>query len=194
MILGYLIQYIILLAFVGFVSVVIVFFLIFVLDSLIRGHDLPTSRRALKRLVETIKEYRPEAKNFYDLGCAHGNLSLAIKKFLPGLVVYGIDNSAVRVFFARLKSKILRRRVHFQKQDIFSLNTDLSQADVVYTYLWHDLMPLLEKKLQKELKTGTIVITNTSNFPTWKPIHKIVIHPEIPERFDFETLFIYLKE
>jgi SAM-dependent methyltransferase len=177
----------------GSVSAAAVLFLIFALDSLMRGHDLPTSRRAAKKLVEAIKQYRSEAKNFYDLGCAHGGLSLAIKKSLPGLVVYGIDNSAVRIFFARLKSKVLRRKVHFQKQDIFSLDTDLSQADVVYTYLWHDLMPLLEKKLQKELKTGTIVITNTSNFPTWKPIHKIVIHPEIPERFDFETLFIYLK-
>ncbi len=166
-------------------------FVVFALDSLIRRHDLPTSRRATKALASTIRKYNPDAKNFYDLGCARGTLSLRLKKFLPSLNIYGIDNSAVRIFFAALKSKILKRNVDFKKQDIFQ--TDLSNADVVYTYLWYDLMPILEKKLQKELKQSAVVVTNTSHFKDWQPVEKIVTCPKISKTPDFETLFVYVK-
>jgi len=173
-------------------SVSIVLFLIFALNSLIRGYDLPTSRRATRALAKLIKQYKSDAKNFYDLGCGCGALSLAIKKALPGLEIYGIDNSAIRIFFAKLKSKILGRKINFRRQDIFEAN--LSQADFVYTYLWYDLMPPLEKKLQNELRPRTIVVTNTSNFPSWQPIHKVVTYPKIPKTPNFETLFVYIKK
>ena len=124
--------------------------LIFAFDSLLRGHDLPTSRRALRALVKILQEHKPDARTFYDMGCAHGGLALAVKKALPHIEVYGIDKSAIRIFFAQLKAKILKRSIHFRKQDIFSAN--LGSADIVYTYLWYDIMPLLEKKLQNELR------------------------------------------
>lgn len=173
-------------------SIAMALFLVFAFDSLMRGHDLPTSRRATRALVKIIKQHKSDAKSFYDLGCGHGDLSLAIKKTLPDLMAYGIDNSATRIFFAMLKSKILGRRVNFKKQDLFE--ADISHADVVYAYLWYDRMPLLEKKLQKELQRGAIAVTNTSNFPTWKPIHKVITYPKVSKMPDFETLFVYVKK
>lgn len=176
----------------GLFLIIALLFLVFTLDSLIIGHYLPTSRRATRRLAETIQKYKPGTKIFYDLGCAHGNLSLRLKKILPQLQIHSMDNSGVRIFFARLKSKVLREEVNFQKRDIFK--TNLGDADVVYTYLWYDLMPTLEKKLQKELKQGAIVITNTSHFQDWQPIEKVVTHPDISKSSDFETLFVYIKK
>jgi SAM-dependent methyltransferase len=167
-------------------------FLILAIESLVKGHDLPTSRRATIALAKTIEKYKPDAKNFYDLGCAHGTLSLQMKKFLPHLDIYGIDDSSVRIFFAKLKSKILRRKISFQKQDVFE--TNLNNADVVYIYLWYDLMPILEKSLQKELKQGTVVITNTSHFQDWQPTEKVITCPKISNPPDFETLFVYIKD
>jgi len=151
-------------------------FLVLAIESLAKGHDLPISRRATRELANTIQKYKPGAKTFYDLGCAHGTLSLRMKKILPRLEIHAIDNSTVRIFFARLKSKILRRKIFFQKQDIFK--TDLRNADVVYTYLWYDLMPILEKELQKELQQGAVVITNTSHFQDWQPTEKVVTYPK----------------
>ncbi len=169
-------------------GIFVALFFIFALDSLLRGHDLPTSRRASRALIKIISQHKLNVHNFYDLGCGRGTLVLAIKKELPHLTVYGIDNSTIRIFFAKLKSKFLGQEINLKKQNIFQ--TDLRNADVVYTYLWHDLMPLLEKKLQKELKQGAIVITNTSNFPTWKPAKIYVTYPKKP---GFEKLFIYVK-
>lgn len=108
-----------------------VLFLIFAFDSILRGHSLPTSRRATRALVKIIKEHKPDAKNFYDLGCGHGDLSLAIKKAIPSLAIYAIDNSVIRIFFARLASKMLGRAINFKKQDIFDAN--VRQADIVIT-------------------------------------------------------------
>lgn len=162
------------------------------LDSLIRGHDLTTSKRATKALAAIIQKHNPGAKNFYDLGCARGTLLLRLKKIFPHLDIYGIDNSALRVFFAKLKSIILRRKIKFQKQDIFKI--DLHRADVIYTYLWYDLMPVLEKKLQKELKHGAIVITNTTHFQDWQPIEKVVTYPNVSKTPNFETLFVYFQK
>ncbi len=167
-------------------------FVIFVLDSLIYGHDLPTSRRAAKALVVAVKQYKPDAKNFYDLGCAHGDLCLRLKKDLPDVAIWGIDKSPVRIFFAKLKARILRRKANFKKQDIFQ--TDLSNADVVYTYLWYDRMSPLEEKLQKELKPGALVITNTSRFPNLEPLQKISVSSKVfPKMPDHEILFVYVK-
>jgi len=165
--------------------------LIFIIDSVVKGHDLPTSRRATKALFRIISE-RKNAKNFYDLGCGYGALACRVKKKFPNLCVYAVDNNPVRLFFAKIRAFAFRQNVKFLQEDIFS--TNLSNADIVYAYLWYDIMPSLEKKLQTELKQGAIVITNTSNFPIWKPIQKIVTCPRIFKMPDFETLFVYQKE
>lgn len=179
-------SYAVLLILIAALIVSTVLFLIFTLNLLMRGHEISTSKKAKKALIEIIRQYKPDAKSFYDLGCAHGGLALFVKNTLPVLDVCAIDNSIVRIFFAKLRSKILKLRINFKKQDIFT--ADLRQADIVYTYLWYNLMPPLEKKLQNELKDGSVVITNTSNFPTWQPVHKIVIQP------NSEILFVYIKK
>lgn len=163
-------------------------FFVFAIDLLLRGHDLPTSKRAIKTIYKIISEYNTSTANFYDLGCGRGTLVIAIKKKLPYLSVYAIDNNAVRLFLARLKAMLYRQKIVFKKMDIEWI--DLRNADIVYTYLWYDLMPPLEKKLRKELKKGAMVITNTSNFPNWKPLKAYITYPKKP---DFEKLFVYIK-
>ncbi len=161
--------------------------MIFLFDSIIFGHDLPTSKKITKKIIEIIKEKK--ANNFYDLGCAHGSLAINIKRKLPNLSVIAIDNNSRRIFFAKLKNLFLKNKVKFLKKNILKL--DLSKADILYTYLWYDLMPILEKKLKKELKPGAIVITNTSKFPSWQPVKKIITYSKKSKTPDFETLFIY---
>lgn len=173
------------------VSGLFLLWLVFVLDSFIKGHDLPTDQREIRTLFKIISEQK-RARNFYDLGCAHGALVLCVKRKFPDLSVHAIDNDRVRVFFAKIRAFFLQQKIQFVCADIF--NIDLSNADIVYAYLWYDIMPLLEKKLQKELKTGTLVITNTSSFPTWKPIKEIAPCDGAVQTCNIETLFVYQKE
>ncbi|MBI2577526.1 MAG: class I SAM-dependent methyltransferase [Candidatus Wildermuthbacteria bacterium] len=166
-------------------------FLILAADAVWRGHYLPTSNRARRNIAKIVSEHKSASK-FYDLGCGHGGLALYIKSRFPSLCVRAIDNSLVRILFAKMTALFLLRRVQFIQKNIF--DADISDADIVYAYLWYDLLPPLEKKLRKELKQGAIVITNTSHFPNWEPIKKIVTHTKITGIPDFETLFVYRKD
>lgn len=168
--------------------IIFILYLLFTLDSLITGHDLPTSKNAVRVISKIISKYKPEAKNFYDLGCGRGTLALAIKKNFPDFEVYGIDKSPFRILFAKLKAYFLGRKINFKKSDLF--NENLKSADIVYTYLWYDLMPPLEEKLKKELKNGAVIITNTSYFPNWQPSETYITYPK---KLDFEKLFVYIK-
>lgn len=180
--------YLSLLSLIILFTILLLLFLLFLGDSVFRGHDLPTTKKAIKNIGKIISEHKTDANNFYDLGCARGKLAIAIKKDFPGLSVYGLDNSALRLFFAKLKNLFFRQKIDFLKTDIFQAN--LNNADIIYTYLWYDLMPILENKLQKELKKGALVITNTSYFPNWQPVQTYITDPKNP---DFEKLFVYIK-
>ncbi|TSC56928.1 MAG: Uncharacterized protein Greene071421_438 [Parcubacteria group bacterium Greene0714_21] len=163
----------------GSFSVFTLLFLIIMIESLLRGHDLPTNSKTTESICKIISEYKREASNFYDLGCARGALAIRIKRRFPNLSVYAFDNSGIRIVCAKLRALLVRADIRFAQENIFDV--DLGNSDIVYTYLWYDTMPLLEKKLQKELKKGALVIANTSHFPNWEPIKQI------------ETLFIYRK-
>jgi len=128
------------------------------------------------------------ARNFYDLGCARGALAVRIKRNFPLLHVYAIDSNPLRIFTAKARALLWQCDVHFLRKDIFKV--DLSNVDIVYTYLWYDLMPELELKFRRELKPGALVISNTSELPTWEPIQKIVVD-KASWKSDDVTLFIY---
>jgi SAM-dependent methyltransferase len=165
-----------------------IFYFVFMLDILIFGHNLSTSKKAILEVVKIIKKHAPKALNFYDLGCGHGKVVLEIKKEMPNLNVYGVDKNLIRIFFSKIKALILKRKINFINENIF--NIDLSKADILYTYLWYDLMPVLEEKIKKELKKGAIVITSTSHFYNLKPIETVRVYPEIKDE-NFEKLFVY---
>lgn len=164
--------------------------LVLVVDSILLGHDLPTNRRVMKVLFKFISEHKT-AKNFYDLGCARGALAVSVKRKFPALSICAIDNNPIRIFFAKIRAFIFHQNIKFLRKNIFDV--DLSDADIIYAYLWCDLMPPLEKKLQNELKRGAVIITNTSNFPNWKPIKKVITHSEPSGIANYETLFVYIK-
>jgi len=47
-------------------------------------------------------------------------------------------------------------------------HTNLSDADVVFVYLLPWRMEKLAAKLKKELKPGTLIVSNSFIFPNWK--------------------------
>lgn len=163
----------------GAFSVFALLFAFIMAESLLYGHDLPTNSKTAKSICAIISEYSPRASNFYDLGCGRGKLAVCVKRKFPTLSVYGIDNSSFRIAVASVRAFLLRADVQFAHRNIFDVH--LGNTDIVYAYLWHDTMPLLEKKLHKELKRGALVITNASHFPNWQPLKQ------------FETLFVYRK-
>lgn len=166
--------------FLGFLFFVGICFLsAYLFDSAFGGLDFVSNRAARVVAVNIIKQRNLASGIFYDLGSARGKLAAGLAKDLPELNIIGIDNSRLRTLVAKSRSKFLKN-LHFRKENLFQ--TNVSAADIVYVYLPQELMPDLEVKLQKELKPGSIVITNRVSFPSWKETEKN------------QQLFIYAKE
>lgn len=106
----------------------------------------------------------------YDLGCGKANLlTVASKEF--GAKGVGYEISLWPYVWARLRILILGAEVEMHLQDFFK--ADLSRADVVFCYLFPEIMAKLEPKFKAELKPGARVVSYSFRLPTMIP-EKIV--------------------
>jgi hypothetical protein len=53
-------------------------------------------------------------------------------------------------------------------------HADLQAYDIIYLFLWPDVMPGLQEWITKHIAEKTVVITNTFHFPSWEAFD--VIH------------------
>lgn len=163
-------------------------FYIYLLDLIVIRRDFATSKKAIKAISEIIKSRGKQSGIFFDLGSSRGWLIFGVLKYCPNLTAVGIDDNNLRIWLSRVLSKILNRPAKFLKNDVFKAN--VSSADVIYVFLDQSVMPALEQKLQKELKPGAIVITNTQYLPTWPTLDVFITRPEKPAE---EKLYLYVK-
>ncbi|MFA6537071.1 MAG: class I SAM-dependent methyltransferase [Patescibacteria group bacterium] len=172
------------LAVIFLISAIIYF--IFFFESMFVGHDLSTNKQTQKIIEDILKKHNLTEKKFYDLGCCRGTFALRLQKTFPKMQITGIDSSFLRILMAKLLNGWQKSNINFIKNDIFKIN--ISEADVVYTWLWYSLLPKLENKFQKELKPGTIIICNESYLPELRPIETYKLGND-PARF--EKVYVY---
>lgn len=171
----------------GIIFLGVLGFLLFLFDGFFGKLDFASGRQVSKQVVGIICRRNLRTANFVDLGSGWGGFVLKIARVLPGMRVCGIDDNSLRVFWARFRAAFYKN-LSFKKENIF--DTDVSSADVIYVYLPQELMPTLEVKLQKELKHGSLVISNSVSFPSWLPSETMEVYKNKP---DFKTLFVYIQ-
>ncbi len=127
---------------------------------------VPTKMNAIRKILKLagIKN----KKKFYELGSGDGRVVLMAAKL--GAIAIGIEQSLIRVFYSRFRGRSFKK-AQFIHGNIFDRN--YNDADIIYIYLLPKGVKKLEEKLQKELKKGAIIITQTYHFPTWKPFRKL---------------------
>jgi SAM-dependent methyltransferase len=104
-----------------------------------------------------------KGQTVYDLGSGNGKLLfLAAQK---GAKAKGLEINPFLVLYANIRSFFshYRNTVHTYWKDFWS--APLSDADVVFIYLLPWRMEKLEKNLQKKLKKGTLIVSNSFIFP-----------------------------
>jgi SAM-dependent methyltransferase len=123
---------------------------------------VPTTLSKVHRMLE-MAEVGP-GDVVYDLGCGDGRLIVAaVRRY--GARAVGIEVDPLRYLWCQILTTVLglRQRVRIVYGDFFS--KDISEATVVTCYLLQDTNDRLVGKLRRELRPGTLVVSNSFTFP-----------------------------
>jgi predicted RNA methylase len=175
----------IILIFLGILTILTMTFAVFTgLSSFKTGGAVFTTTHYSK--IKTILEAVPmrSGQVVYDLGCGDGRfLIAAVKRYKVKAI--GLEINPWAYLLCRLRVWFQKANVSIQFQDFWK--TDLSNADIVFCYLFPDVMERLKEKLSKELKAEAKVISCNFEIPGWKPERIVTAsHP-----IHTDPIFIY---
>ena len=137
-------------------------------------HFVPTSDQAVQAMLKLAKVKKTDI--VYDLGCGDGRIVIAAAKQYGARGV-GIDIDPVMIRRARENARYagVEELVSFEENDLF--DAELSKATVVTLYLLTTINVKLRPKLQRELRPGTRVVSNTFDMGEWKPNKAVFVDP-----------------
>lgn len=130
---------------------------------------VPTKMENIRKILKLAGVKK--GKKFYELGSGDGRVVIAAARL--GANAVGIEQSLIRVLYSKWKSgqnNAIAGNCQLYHGNIF--DRSYSDANIVYIFLLHKGVTKLEEKLKKELKKGSIVITQTYHFDNWKPFKK----------------------
>ncbi len=149
------------------ISLFFVTLILFMLLAMFIGAPLvPSKKETGERMVELLNLKKGEV--VYDLGSGDGRLLiLAAKK---GAKAVGVEINPYVLIWSWIKG-LLKGQIGRMKLiwgNYWSVN--ISAADAVVVYAMPGFMPKMAKKLKKELKPGTLIVSNSFQIPDLKLI------------------------
>jgi SAM-dependent methyltransferase len=107
-----------------------------------------------------------------DIGCGDGRVLRAARERY-GVQAIGFEVNPLAYFLSLLRTSGLRGiEIHYR--NFWKVN--LRDADIVFCYLFPDVMARLGEKLKSELRPGTPVVSCNFPLPGWT--HVDVFHPD----------------
>lgn len=129
---------------------------------------ISTGKKNFDAILTSVK-VKPN-ETVYDLGCGKAHfLIYAAKKY--GTKGVGYEISLWPYLWARLNVFLNRVPVKIYFKNFFS--SDLTSANVVFCYLFPEVMGKLESKFALELKKGSRVVTYGFHLPNIKPAQNV---------------------
>lgn len=127
---------------------------------------LPSNKKRSKIMIEFANLRKGE--KVVDLGSGDGRLVVNLAG--NGVLVYGFEINPILVLVSRVVILLygLSGTAFIYFQNFWDAN--LSSYSLIIVYGLPSMMSRLEKKLKKELKPGTRIISNAFKFPTLKLI------------------------
>lgn len=125
---------------------------------------VPTKNKEIDEILK--QAHLKKNQLFMELGSGDGRVvRRAVQQY--GVKGIGVDINALLVSFSRVKTKFSKiRNISFYAKNI--MDVDLRNADVLYLFLMPELIKKLTPKLEKELKTGTLIISHGFKIEAWQ--------------------------
>lgn len=139
----------------------------------------------------TMADLRP-GETFYDLGSGDGRtVVMATQEFGARSVGVELREDLAKKALATVQELGIQDRVTIAQEDIFKI--DLNPANVVFLYLTTSANDKIKPKLEKELKTGTRVVSHDYEILGWKPAktENFCENPKLG--YPSHTIYLYKK-
>ncbi len=129
---------------------------------------LPTRKGEIELLKEALGDI--DGKTVYDLGCGDGRILFSLANDFPDATLIGIELSIAPFLYAVTRKYLGRyKNVSIRYGNFF--RHDLSNADIIITFLLEKAYPKLLKKFDTELKSGAQIFVEAWPYQDRKPNH-----------------------
>ncbi|HNP25846.1 MAG TPA: class I SAM-dependent methyltransferase [Nitrosomonas sp.] len=139
-----------------------------------------------KEVTAALTSFLPSKKDFtfIDLGCGCGGLLSRLNKTRTNGVFYGVEAALLPYLIGKIRNLCKESGCKVLWGDLWKQN--LSQYDVVYAYLSPVPMKSIWEKACREMRPGSIFISNTFMIPGVAPEKSIRLND-----FSGSTLYIW---
>ena len=151
--------------------VVALFYIIFL--GVLYAPFVPSSSKKVKEILKIADLKRGQV--FVDLGSGDGKVVMrAVKDY--GVIGIGVELNILLNLYARFMARIFKlRNIRFIIAHLYTY--DLRNAQVVYIFLFPQMMTVLARKIKKECKQGTLIIAHGFQLPGFTPFQQIDTSP-----------------
>jgi len=127
---------------------------------------VPSSRTSRKAILASLPE-NPSG-TVYELGAGWGTLAFPLARRYPGKEVVAYELSPLPWLFMKLRWHLTGpRNLNIRRRNF--LRANLASAGLIICYLHPQALEKLVPKLEKELASEALIISNTFHFPGWVP-------------------------
>ena len=152
-----------------FILVLAVLTVFFYMQWFFRGAPFDTtSKKKVKKMIQLAKIKKGDKA--VDLGSGDGRLVIEMAK--KGAEAHGYEINPLLVWLSRcnIKKAGLKGKAFIHWKNFWNVN--LKKFNIIMIFQFCTVMPKLEKKLKKELKPKSKIVSNHWKFPNWKPKKK----------------------
>ena len=148
------------------------FFLYLCIAFMTGGPFVPTRNSSVDAMIR-VAGIR-NGMTVVDLGSGDGRVLLAAAR--EGAYAVGFEINPYLVWYTRLRAFLSPQRGMISVYWKNLWRADISRADIVFVYLIPWRMKELAGILNRQLKPGSLVISNSFIFPDWKVIRKDTVN------------------
>ncbi|NCN07325.1 hypothetical protein GW933_01385 [Candidatus Falkowbacteria bacterium] len=169
-------MYLLILLIILIITIVTLVMMLSIVWGLIVTGGVPfisTNKKDFQAILEAVN-LKP-SETIYDLGCGKAHLLIYANKHFNSKGI-GYELTLWPYLWAKFKIYLTKAKVKVFRTNFFGAN--LSGADVVFCYLFPEVMAKLEPKFEAELKSGSRVVSYGFRLPNKKVNREVITNDD----------------